>query len=35
MSDFFERTSALKEMVGDDELVGEFSVAKVYAAAQH
>lgn len=35
MADFFERTEALAEMVGDDDLRGEFRVEKVYAAVQH
>lgn len=35
MADFFERTALLADMVGDDELAGEFRVEKVYAAVQH
>jgi hypothetical protein len=34
-NDFFERTSLLKDMVGDGRLTGEFAVNKVYAAVQH
>lgn len=35
MADFFERTSALADMVGDGDLTGTFAVEKVYAAVQH
>jgi hypothetical protein len=33
--DFFARTEQLMQMVGEDELVGEFRVDRVYAVVQH
>lgn len=35
MADFFERTETLAQMVGDGDLVGHFSVNKIYAVNQH
>lgn len=35
MADFFERTGALAEMVGDGNLVGHFSVNRIYAVNMH